>query len=610
MEYIDIFLKLLGLLLQAIGLIKAVDTALPQTRQRFSISRILFPSAQLTRRLGEKYPDTKFFIANQQDAFYEIIARELVRIIGEHLSALETSTSPGKQQVRVGLVCGPMVYKTGEWIKRNRRFITKKDFSNLMFVAMNRAAESDNFKYSANYLVTFFSEIFPKSTSRAYTSNAYDEAGIEENRTNADILLCSAGPLTGNSSAHSEPSYISGWFNKLTQSEFPQECIGDFCLVPINSKGQTVQIREGLLESMDPYPQFENLNDIKSATVLFPVNTNRSFSSNEKKACLTGKELIAKTVLQSNIVDLCVLSTQLGDNLDKSIGNYVIQAVSQERPYSNSNRACFAFRLEDVTDPLNYEKTKHDHTLHTIIVYDPKDRLDSLDCATESKPSLHPEEIPQIIFSEIVDEDHGYDWKQESGEFKYTVNHHDYTFRVDQGVRRPGQWGLVTAQWTRYYIDAFARSNKSDDLSVWDLGCGCGMIGILAATNSSHSIGRVLFSDISQGAVDCAGHNLRQYPGIAAELKAGDLFEVCETTQEKFSVITFNPPFLPMEHIEKASTRMAGVTRGRMWLNGSAVRQTSTCCQGDGRSWPFPITLMTGISAMNSNGSSAQPTSR
>ena len=562
MDTLEILTKILDILLKTFGLIKTVDTVLPKTKQRFSISKIFFFSAQLTQRLEKKYPQTKFFIAGNQNTFYKIIARELVKTIGDHSDSMNETSSPEKQCIKVGLVCGPMIHKTGEWIKRNPGLISGKDFSNLRFVAMNKAAEADSFKYSANYLATYFSEIFPKSSLWAYTANAYDKKEIDDTRAKVDILLCSAGPLSMNSVFHAEQSYISRWYNKLTNTSFPQECIGDFCLTPINSNGKEVKLRDGVLESIDPYPQFHSLTDIESTTIIFPVNTRR-FSKNEKKPSLTGKELISKTILQSNIVDTCILNSELGDNLDKSIGNYVIKAVSNKKYFSTYNRACFAYRIQDNTEITDLEISKSDKTLHTIVAYDPRNRLDDLDCTTESEPSIHSDEIPQIIFSELVDEAQKYDWELDSGEFKYTIGNNDFSFYVDKGVRRPGQWGLVTAQLTKYYIDAFVRKNKKAPLKVWDMGCGCGVIGILAGITSNHKIDKLLFTDISSRAVNCVERNLRQYPSIAAHLKTGDLFEGCNNENEKFSVIAFNPPFLPIYHIEKALNADSGGNSGK-----------------------------------------------
>lgn len=562
MDYLETLGKVLDILLKAFGLIKTVDTVLPKTKQSFSISKVLFYSSQLKQRLERKYPQTKFFIANDQSNFYQTIARELVETINNQSDLLSATSSPEKQWLKVGLVCGPMVHKTGEWIKKNSRLTSGKDFSNVRFVAMNRAAEADNFKYSANYLVTFFSEIFPKSSLRAYTSNSYDKKEIDDNRANVDILLCSAGPLSVGSIFHAEQSYISGWFGKLTNATFPQECIGDFCLTPINSKGKTVKLKQGLLESIDPYPQFKSLTDIKSTTIIFPVNTRR-FARNEKKPLLTGKELVSKTILQSNIVDICILNSELGENLDKSIGNYVIKAVSNKRYYSTQNRACFAYLLQDNDEVTDSEHNKSDNILRTIVAYDPVNRLDDLDCSTDSEPSIHADEIPQIIFSEIVDEAQKYDWKQDTGEFKYTIDTNDFSFYVDKGVRRPGQWGLVTAQLTKYYIDMFVRKNKKAPLNVWDMGCGCGVIGIVAGVTSNHKIDKLLFTDISSRAVSCTERNLRQHPSIAAQVKVGDLFDSSNIENEKFSVIAFNPPFLPMYHIEKALSADSGGDSGK-----------------------------------------------
>jgi hypothetical protein len=280
----------------------------------------LLTSDQIAKYLECKYENTKFHIASQQADFYRLIARELISSIKQFLSNND-NTSPLESLVRVGLICGPMTFRTADWINKHRSSVFKKhdDFSKVIFVAMNKAAETDSFKYSANYLVAFFSSIFPGSQAIAYTSNPYDKNLIDYHRTFINILLCSAG-----SRNFSEQNYIDIWCSKMKgissqELILPSNCIGDFCLTPIDVNGHTISepaIFKQLVGTLDPYPLFERLGDIKDKKtrpkIIFPVSTfserekTKRYDSQETKT--TGKEMVTKAVLHTDVIDTCILT--------------------------------------------------------------------------------------------------------------------------------------------------------------------------------------------------------------------------------------------------------------------------------------------------------------
>jgi methylase of polypeptide subunit release factors len=99
-------------------------------------------------------------------------------------------------------------------------------------------------------------------------------------------------------------------------------------------------------------------------------------------------------------------------------------------------------------------------------------------------------------------------------------------------------------------------------LDVWDMGCGCGAIGLLAAVHEPRL--RLLFSDIDQRAIDCTGYNAEKLlpPDQTPQFVRGNLFEVDELKQKRFHLIAFNPPFLPVQDLSFNPTVDAGGNLG------------------------------------------------
>lgn len=79
--------------------------------------------------------------------------------------------------------------------------------------------------------------------------------------------------------------------------------------------------------------------------------------------------------------------------------------------------------------------------------------------------------------------------------------------------------------------------------AVLDMGTGCGIQGILAASRG----GRVLACDVSAKAVECTRYNARRN-NIRITVAESDLFKGVEGS---FDLIVFNPPYLPSEPLEE-----------------------------------------------------------
>ena len=80
---------------------------------------------------------------------------------------------------------------------------------------------------------------------------------------------------------------------------------------------------------------------------------------------------------------------------------------------------------------------------------------------------------------------------------------------------------------------------------VLDMGCGSGILGIFAADHAK----RVVSVDISPRALACAKQNYKlNKVTCPVEFNEGDLFS---NITEKFDLIMFNPPYLPISAEEK-----------------------------------------------------------
>jgi release factor glutamine methyltransferase len=94
---------------------------------------------------------------------------------------------------------------------------------------------------------------------------------------------------------------------------------------------------------------------------------------------------------------------------------------------------------------------------------------------------------------------------------------------------------------------------KPGDL-VLELGTGCGLISLVAARTAR----KVVATDLSPDAVRLATYNiqLNHFEG-KIEVRQGRLFEPVQV-EERFDLILFNPPYLPLER--------EGCDRHQAWL--------------------------------------------
>ena len=105
-----------------------------------------------------------------------------------------------------------------------------------------------------------------------------------------------------------------------------------------------------------------------------------------------------------------------------------------------------------------------------------------------------------------------------------------------------------------------------EGMNVLDMGTGCGVLAVLAAERGA----RVVAVDVNPHAVTCARSNA-ELNGFErkVDVRLGDLFEAVSET-EKFDLIVFNAPYLPVERNEGASwieKAWAGGPSGRVVID-------------------------------------------
>lgn len=129
----------------------------------------------------------------------------------------------------------------------------------------------------------------------------------------------------------------------------------------------------------------------------------------------------------------------------------------------------------------------------------------------------------------------------------------EYTFHVSKDVYEPAEDTFLLAE--NLVVD------KND--VVLDMGTGCGILGILAAKKAR----RVVAVDVNPHAVRCAKMNAK-LNGVTEKMETlqSDLFKSIKKN-EKFDLIIFNAPYLPLKTREETNWIE------RAWTGGPTGRQ-------------------------------------
>ncbi len=152
-----------------------------------------------------------------------------------------------------------------------------------------------------------------------------------------------------------------------------------------------------------------------------------------------------------------------------------------------------------------------------------------------------------------------------------SVHFCQHVFYVSEDVYEPAEDTFLLAR----------NLNMNEGELVLDMGTGCGIFAVLAAEKAR----RVVAVDVNPHAVACTKKNA-EFNGVGAivETRIGNLFEVIEV-DEKFDLIVFNAPYLPVENHEGKSwveKAWAGGKTGRFVID-QFIDNVSRHLAGDGR---------------------------
>lgn len=137
-----------------------------------------------------------------------------------------------------------------------------------------------------------------------------------------------------------------------------------------------------------------------------------------------------------------------------------------------------------------------------------------------------------------------------------TVYYQDKKFSVLPEVYRPAEDTYLLAD----------NLKVEGGEKVLELGTGCGILSIIAAKEGAE----VISTDINPKALECARENAKSH-GVLDEMdfRKGNLFEPIEN--EKFDLIIFNPPYLPVLPSESPESKLElawdGGPNGREIIN-------------------------------------------
>lgn len=154
---------------------------------------------------------------------------------------------------------------------------------------------------------------------------------------------------------------------------------------------------------------------------------------------------------------------------------------------------------------------------------------------THIEEELSPEVVKN--FNDIMEK------REEGCPLQYLLGEKEFmglSFLVGEGVLVPRNDTEVLVE---YLIDYIGEDKKE----ILDIGFGSGAIGLSLAHYCKNT--RVTGIDISDDAIKIASRNIEKLGLTNVRLKKGDLFD--PVYGEEFHIIVSNPPYIPIEEIEK-----------------------------------------------------------
>ncbi len=107
---------------------------------------------------------------------------------------------------------------------------------------------------------------------------------------------------------------------------------------------------------------------------------------------------------------------------------------------------------------------------------------------------------------------------------------------------------LIPRPDTECLVEKVIEHNSFPAPKILDLCTGSGCIGISLAYMIKNSSAEL--TDISREALDCVNENIRLH-NLNSRVKAYKLDVVCDTIENKYDIITANPPYIPTEIVKE-----------------------------------------------------------
>jgi release factor glutamine methyltransferase len=131
-----------------------------------------------------------------------------------------------------------------------------------------------------------------------------------------------------------------------------------------------------------------------------------------------------------------------------------------------------------------------------------------------------------------------------------SFNYHDLTISLHPEVYDPAEDSFAL-------LDSLKITSKD---TILELGTGCGVIALACACQGA----KVLCTDINPYAVRLTRQNIERNRHLLTghiEVRQGNLFSVVKNS-ERFTIILFNPPYLPTKRNERTDTWFNVATDG------------------------------------------------
>jgi release factor glutamine methyltransferase len=458
-------------------------------------------SRELTRRYHREGSSHRFILVPDDPGSDEVF-RRTARIVRAEINA-RLDRDDLVDSVVVGVAGGRAHKRIVDHLVDSTEAVRPGGYAGVVFVALNAAAISRRYAYTANYLVTRLSEIFEHSSHLVCLPNATPVQSDQYADTIKRMRLVLGG-------AGGRDGFLKEWLASgfTPPRALPSEAVGDFCYLPITERGEVVEPQDRemaeAMEALYVQPRIKHVSQLGAKIVLPLVGQPQELDG----STTTKKGLVGHTVLKRANVGPCILSQSVANDL---LAEQLCGYVLREELGADEEGVRWQATPSDATGESAVVRIVHQ--AHSAV---PLRRFDG-------------DVNDEIVIADPPDE---YDPRRVRLLFRRETE----TFEVLEGVRRPGLWSTTAVRAARRLL------GDRTGLDVLDMGCGSGVIGCLAGRDLRAR--RVTFADIQAQAVRCAEGNATRLlgSGTQKEFLETDLFA---KVQGAYDLVILSPPYQP-----------------------------------------------------------------